>query len=57
METEESQVLEAKRISEIQFRWGWVEPSVWTARMLEVTNHGLFSLAAAREEALSLHRR
>jgi RNA-directed DNA polymerase len=31
----------AKRAGEILLRWGWVEPSVWTARMLTALEQGV----------------
>ena len=51
----------AKQGGETRARWAWVEPSVWTDRMLEAlergvkhtcfTEHGLLSLGAARAQA------
>lgn len=31
----------AERASDIRSRWGWVEPSVWTDRMLEALENGI----------------
>ena len=39
---------------EIRARWAWVEPSVWSERMLAAlyfTDRGLFSLVAAHRKA------
>jgi len=42
METEESKVPEAAEpISEVRARWAWVEPAVWTDRMLEALERGI----------------
>jgi RNA-directed DNA polymerase len=42
MEKEESKVLEtANPVSEIRAQWAWVEPSVWTDRMLEALENGI----------------
>ena len=52
----------AKQGGETRARWGWVEPSVWTDRMLEALERGvkhacfaerrLHSLEAARAQAI-----
>ena len=42
METKESKVPEtAEPISEVLARWAWVEPAVWTDRMLEALESGI----------------
>ena len=42
MEIKESKVPEgAEPVSEIRARWAWVEPSVWTDRMLEALESGI----------------
>ena len=41
MDVQEAEVLEAIRSSEIQTRWDWTEPSVWTLRMLEALENGI----------------
>ena len=42
METKESKVSKKTTpVSEIRTRWGWVEPSVWTERMLEALERGI----------------
>lgn len=42
MEAKESKVPEtAEPISEVLARWAWVEPAVWTDRMLEVLESGI----------------
>ena len=51
----------AKRAGEILLRWGWVEPTVWTMRMLTAleqgvkgkffAERGLYSLKTAYELA------
>src|SRR5882672_7140091 len=34
-------VPQAKQVGETQDRWSWVEPSVWTARMLTALEQGV----------------
>lgn len=41
MDVQEAEVLEAIRSSEVQFRWDWTEPSVWTRSMLEALENGI----------------
>ena len=53
----------ARQVGEIHGDWSWVEPSVWTERMLTVletgvkgayfAEHGLFSLVAAYEQLVN----
>jgi hypothetical protein len=62
----------AIQAGEIRARWAWVEPTVWTERMLAAleqgvkggkwpnayfARHGLFSLATAHAEACQSSRR
>jgi len=42
----------AKQAGEAPDCWSWVEPSIWTARMLAaLAGHGLLSLVAAHAQA------
>ncbi len=66
-ETQPAAVPMAKQAGEIRARWAWVEPEVWTARMLTAleqgvkgvffVEHGLFSLSAAHALACQPVRR
>ena len=60
----------AKQAGEIRDRWSWVEPSVWTERMLTAletgvkggrnayfAERGLYSLVTAHAEACQSSRR
>jgi hypothetical protein len=38
----------AKRAGEILLRWGWVEPTVWTMRMLTALEQGVKGFFAER---------
>ena len=53
-----------KQAGEIRDRWSWVEPGVWTGRMLTALEEnayfaelGLFSMVTAHEEACQSSRR
>jgi hypothetical protein len=50
----------AKQVGEIHGKWSWVEPSVWTERMLTANvyfaEHGLFCLVVAYEQTVIPHR-
>ena len=54
---------EAKQAGESRARWPWVEPEVWTDRMLTALEQGvfaecgLFSLTAAHSKACQSSRR
>src|SRR6058998_1294640 len=41
MEARPTPVLAAKQVGEVQARWAWVEPSVWTERMLTALEVGV----------------
>lgn len=41
METKPTTVREAKQVGEVQARWGWTEPTVWTIRMLTALEVGV----------------
>ena len=41
MEAKPAAVQEAKQAGEIQARWAWTEPSVWTERMLTALERGV----------------
>src|SRR4051794_21500930 len=41
MEQQPTAVPMAKQVGEIQGRWPWVEPSVWTGRMLTALEQGV----------------
>jgi len=66
----ESVPSEAKQAGEIRSRWGWVEPSAWTDRMLATlergvkggknaffAEQGLYSLQRAHAQACQSCRR
>jgi len=41
METKPTAVLKAKQVGEVQARWAWTEPAVWTERMLTALEVGV----------------
>src|SRR6058998_2562768 len=41
MEARPTPVLEAKQVGEVQVRWAWTEPTVWTERMLTALEVGV----------------
>src|SRR5712692_5778156 len=41
MEVRPTPVLEAKQVGEVQARWAWTEPAVWTERMLTALEVGV----------------
>src|SRR5438552_14726033 len=41
MEARPTPVLEAKQVGEVQARWAWTEPTVWTERMLTALEEGV----------------
>src|SRR5256712_5287776 len=41
MEAKPTPVLEAKQVGEVQARWAWTEPAVWTERMLTALEVGV----------------
>src|SRR5947207_956450 len=41
MEARPTPVLEAKQVGEVQARWAWTEPTVWTERMLTALELGV----------------
>ena len=41
METRPTTVPEAKQVGEVQARWAWTEPTVWTTRMLTALEVGV----------------
>src|SRR5947207_4773548 len=41
MEARPTPVLEAKQVGEVQARWAWTEPAVWTERMLTALEVGV----------------
>ena len=41
MEARPTPVLEAKQVGEVQARWAWTEPAVWTERMLTALEEGV----------------
>src|SRR5713226_4800511 len=41
MEVRPTPVLEAKQVGEVQARWAWIEPAVWTERMLTALEVGV----------------
>src|ERR1700738_3063600 len=41
MEARPTPVLEAKQVGEVQARWAWTEPTVWTERMLTAPDVGV----------------
>src|SRR5260370_1036032 len=41
MEARPTPVLEAKQVGEVQARWAWTEPTVWTERMLTALEVGV----------------
>jgi RNA-directed DNA polymerase len=41
MEATPTPVLRAKQVGEVQARWAWTEPAVWTERMLTALEEGV----------------
>jgi RNA-directed DNA polymerase len=41
MEAKPTPVLKAKQVGEVQARWAWTEPTVWTERMLTALEEGV----------------
>jgi RNA-directed DNA polymerase len=41
MEAKPTPVLKAKQVGEVQARWAWTEPTVWTERMLTALEVGV----------------
>src|SRR5437667_12877439 len=41
MEVRPTPVLKAKQVGEVQARWAWTEPAVWTERMLTALEVGV----------------
>ena len=54
-ETKPNQVSkQAKLFGEIRDRWSWVEPSVWTERMLTALERGVTNAFFAEQRLFSL---
>jgi hypothetical protein len=41
MEPQPTPVPQAKQVGDVQTRWAWTEPSVWTLRMLTALQQGV----------------